>query len=71
MAEMPATISSTTAFVANIPTSSIMVSMDTDGGNVRIDWNEVEKQADGKDGYLRPLAKALLAVRDKTWQPIR
>jgi hypothetical protein len=69
MAELPATISS--GAIMSATPSNILVSMDVDGGHVKIDWTEVEKQATGRDSYLRPLAKALLAVRDKTWEPIK
>jgi hypothetical protein len=69
MPDMP-TMTINTVTASTITSSSIMVSMDRDGGNVRIDWAEVEKQARGKDPYLMPLAKIMLAVRDKAYQPI-
>jgi hypothetical protein len=52
--------------------SSIMASMDMNGDNVRIDWAEVERQAAASDktAYMRNLAKLMLAVRDKTYQPM-
>ena len=68
MADMP--VISTTTAVASIPSSSVMLRMDQDGGNVMIDWAEVEKQAQGTDAYLRCVALALIAVRDKNYETI-
>jgi hypothetical protein len=71
MTDMPV-ISSTAAVpsFASLPASSVMLTMDQDGANVRIDWAEVEKQAQGSDAYLRCIALALIAVRDKNYQTI-
>ena len=69
-ADLPPMIASTQNIVATLR-SSVMVTMGADGSNVKIDWAEVEKQAAGNDGYLRPLAKALIAARDNTREPIR
>lgn len=69
MSDIP--VFSNSADIAVImPSSSVMLTMDQDGRNVAIDWAEVEKQANGTDQYLRCVAIALLAVRDKKWQPI-
>lgn len=54
--------------VAALPASSVLLSVSADGNHVWIDWNEVEKQAKGEDRLLMPLSKALLAVRDGTYQ---
>ena len=67
MSDLPVTVT-TTAYATTMSASSVLVSMSPDGSNVCIDWNEVEKQAQGRDPYLMPLAKVLLAVRDKTYQ---
>ena len=67
MTDMPA-ITTTTVIASTMQTSVTLVSMSPDGNVVCIDWPEVERQAQGPDPFLMPLAKALLAARDKTWQ---
>lgn len=60
MADMPVL----TLEAATISSASIaIVMMDANGDNVKIDWAELERQAQGKDLFLMPIAKALLAAR--------
>lgn len=70
MADTPPYTISNSA-ITTMAVSGIMVTMDIDGSHVKIDWAEVEKQATGHNSYLMPLAKTLLAIRDKTWEPIK
>jgi hypothetical protein len=66
MTDLPIVTPSATTPI--LQSQSVLISMDIDGGNIRIDWAEVERQAKGHDGYLMPLAKALLFIRDKNCQ---
>jgi hypothetical protein len=71
MSDLPVTTAVTTAttmYASTLQSSSVLVSMSPDGSNVCINWGEVERQALGRDPYLMPLAKALIAVRDRTYQ---
>jgi hypothetical protein len=66
MSDMPVT-TTTTVYASTIQSSVTLVTISPDGKSICIDWNEVEKQAQGADPYLSPLAKALISVRDKTY----
>ena len=40
-------------------------------GTVKIDWDAVETLASSKaDRTMSPFAEVMLAIRDKTWQPM-
>jgi len=68
MSDMPATVSSTTMQVLTIQPSISLATISPDEKTICVDWAEVEKQAQGNDPYLRPLAKLLISVRDKTFR---
>lgn len=65
----------TSKFVGTGQISAIQVSTPamatiSDKGEVTIDWKRVEEASVGRDGYLRPIAQALIAVRDKTYKSL-
>lgn len=70
MSDMPVATTGTAVMASTVTSSVTLVSMSPDGSAVCIDWPEVERQAQGRDPFLMPLARALLAVRDKTDQPM-
>lgn len=63
MDQAPPSFTSTTVIASTITTGATLATMDADCTNVKINWDEVEKQAQGHDPYLMPLARALLAAR--------
>lgn len=67
MSDMPA-VTTTTVYASTVQSSVTLVTISPDEKTICIDWAEVERQADGNDPFLRPLAKALISVRDKTYQ---
>lgn len=53
------------------PESTSLYSLGPDGV-VRIDWHAVETLAASKsDRTLSPIAEVMIAIRDKTWKPMR
>ena len=53
------------------PGASILYTIDEDG-TVGIDWNAVETLATSKaDRTMLPIAQLMLAIRDRTWKPVR
>lgn len=53
------------------PGLSILYAIDEDG-TVRIDWDAVETLAASKaDRTMLPIAQLMLAIRDRTWKPVR
>ena len=73
MADIPAldtTTTTTTVYASTMQSSVTLVTISPDGRAICIDWPEVERQAQGRDPFLMPLAKSLLAVRDNTWTPM-
>lgn len=72
MTDMPPNITiDATAYASTIQSPFAMVTISQDEKVICIDWAEVEKQAQGSDPFLRPLAKALISARDKTYQSVR
>lgn len=57
--------------IATIKAHTSAMAIISNEGNVAIDWRRVEEEAAGSDGYLRPVAQALIAVRDGTYRPMR
>ncbi len=72
MSDMPANTGWTTMVVAGptIQMESGVMAIVGDDGRVQIDWAAVEKNAGSRDNQLGPLARALLAVRNNTWEPL-
>jgi len=53
------------------PGLSTLYAIDEDG-TVRIHWNAVETLASSKaDCTMLPIAQLMLAIRDRTWKPVR
>ena len=53
------------------PGASILYAIDEDG-TVSINWNAVETLATSKaDRTMLPIAQLMLAIRDRTWKPVR
>lgn len=53
------------------PGLSTLYAIEEDG-TVRIDWNAVETLAASKaDRTVLPIAQLMLAIRDRTWKPVR
>lgn len=56
--------------VSSATSATMVMATISDKGEVAIDWKRVEEAAAGHDGYLRPIAQALIAVRDKTYKTL-
>ena len=53
------------------PGASILYAIDEDG-TVSINWNAVETLATSEaDRTMLPIAQLMLAIRDRTWKPVR
>ena len=53
------------------PGASVLYAIDEDA-TVRIDWDAVETLATSKaDRTMLPIAQLMLAIRDRTWKPVR
>jgi hypothetical protein len=53
------------------PGLSVLYAIDEDG-TVRVDWDAVETLAVSKaDRTMLPIAQLMLAIRDRTWKPVR
>lgn len=59
-----------TGQIATIKVATPVMATISNAGEVAIDWARVEQEAAGSDKYLRPIAQALIAVRDKTYRPL-
>jgi hypothetical protein len=56
--------------IATIQMNTKAMATISNNGDVAIDWKRVEEEATGSDRYLRPVAQALIAVRDKTYKQL-
>jgi hypothetical protein len=70
MSDMPISTAAPTVVTASTSQWSVTLVTVSADGTVCIDWQEVERQAAGRDPFMMPLAKALLSVRDKSYQPM-
>lgn len=61
---------SNTAQTANIQVSTKAMATISDKGQVAIDWARVEEEAAGSDRMLKPVAQALIAVRNNTYKTL-
>jgi uncharacterized membrane protein (Fun14 family) len=53
------------------PGSTVLYKIEADG-SVKIDWDAVETLATSKgDRTMSPFAEVMIAIRDKTWKPMK
>lgn len=56
--------------IASIQVATKAMATISANGEVAIDWTRVEQEAAGSDRYLKPVAQALIAARDRNYKQL-